>query len=67
MVIADPILLLAAAAAAVDSKHQEDVNERHRASGSSSASYERPLSTETKPNVDMLGNNNFSLLNFVDA
>ncbi|KAI8577988.1 hypothetical protein K450DRAFT_249387 [Umbelopsis ramanniana AG] len=50
----DPILLLAAAAAAVDSKHQEDAHDRHRASASSSASYERPHSAETKPNVDLL-------------
>ena len=60
MVIADPILLLAAAAAAVDSKHQEEAHERHRASGSSLASYERPHSAETKPNVDLLGNYIFS-------
>jgi hypothetical protein len=58
--IADPILLLAAAAAAVDSKHQEDVKERHR----SVVGFERSHVTENKSNAtaaDVLGNPSYLL------
>lgn len=58
--IADPILLLAAAAAAVDSKHQEDVRERHR----SVVGFERSHVTENKSNAtaaDVLGNPSYLL------
>jgi hypothetical protein len=49
---ADPILLLAAAAAAVDKDNQENVPERHRAP---SVNYERASVSDTKSESDLQG------------